>query len=113
MDREAQVEIAAEHLDIHMPGWASKINIETLRLESLCNCVLGQLFPDDEAGDVDTSTPYRRGFYMLDLNWEDDPLPGVPDGVFADDEGYLDLWKSAIMRRRGEQAATVQGETTT
>jgi len=41
---EEAVARGAELLDLHEPGWESKITLETLNIESARSCVLGQVF---------------------------------------------------------------------
>lgn len=41
-----RVQKGARLLDRTRPGWERLINLNDLRLESTCNCVLGQLYGD-------------------------------------------------------------------
>ena len=46
----ARVVAGAALLDESVPGWESKIDTSTLRLQSHTNCVLGQIFGDYTTG---------------------------------------------------------------
>ena len=34
-------------MDKELPGWEKKIDLERLDLGDICNCVVGQLYPDE------------------------------------------------------------------
>lgn len=53
---EDRVKRGAEWLDGEMPGWERKIDLDMLRLDSPCNCILGQLFD----GDFGAVVPGRK-----------------------------------------------------
>lgn len=36
-------------LDTYMPNWATKINLDTFDISDCGNCIVGQLFPNDDS----------------------------------------------------------------
>jgi hypothetical protein len=46
MDDDPSVVRGARYLDEILPGWADTIDLDTLDLGSICDCVLGQLAVD-------------------------------------------------------------------
>ncbi len=40
---ESRVEAGAKWLDAKMPNWFTKIDVVRLKMESLCDCIVGQL----------------------------------------------------------------------
>lgn len=80
------------------PEWVFRINVDTLRLESSCLCVLGQLCGDFATGVLG----------MFDADW----FTAITDFGFhaADDEEYewdalTTEWRSQILARRLELAS--------
>lgn len=76
------VEAAAQFLDKQHPGWASKIDLNSLNMFEWNNCILGQLYGD-----------YTKAISKLSLS-------GDPEqsafGVYAD----VDNWRREIHNRR-------------
>lgn len=72
---------AANFLDEHHPGWASMVNLDTLRMDSADSCVLGQLYGD-----------YVKGTNKLGLS------VGMSSAFSA--FGNNSIWKNEILRRR-------------
>lgn len=69
--------LGAEWLDTNRPGWAAKINTDTLNTQSSCHCVLGQL--------ADTVNGYYTFLYNLTL----DDIEGSSDTVeWSIDHGF-------------------------
>jgi hypothetical protein len=62
------------YLDAHVPGWADRINLDTLEMADCADCVVGQLFPNDDG-------IFGHSVYAL---WQQ------ADNALAtdDDEGY-------------------------
>lgn len=61
--------------------WRSKINVDTLDMSSVRQCILGQLHPDDYDGAVRNLTNHdRSAFYELDTAFS---------GYGADWKGYI------------------------
>lgn len=52
----------AKLLDSALPGWANKINVETLDLSGARMCILGQLYGSSEAGCKALGTDNHRSF---------------------------------------------------
>jgi hypothetical protein len=101
-------------LDERMPGWEAKIDLDRLDLNSAWDCVLGQLYGQDDRNG------YDRGKLMLDMSL---PIaadhgfsqfgPGCPrtralgdqdrDELLAINEAYRELtntWRDLILSRR-------------
>lgn len=66
-----QVIKGAAVLDEKVPGWRDKIDPDTLDLESLEDCVLGQLFPLEESERMDYGTAWGKGMKTLFPNYLD------------------------------------------
>jgi hypothetical protein len=87
----------AKLLDEKVPGWIDKINLEELNLEDICDCVVGQAFPDQSYCSV-----------ICDVLWpdlKDNTAILLIDHGFAIDgyPGYHILtqkWKDYIRERR-------------
>lgn len=79
-----------ELLDERMPGWAERIDLETLRLSSPCKCICGQI-----------GGGYAKGMERLG---HPDNGDGRSFGFFCDDfSEYSALeqdWRLAILSRR-------------
>ena len=58
------IEEAASLLDKKMPGWAEKIDLETLDIYEPFDCVLGQLFLDQK---INMIGPYSTGIKILEI----------------------------------------------
>lgn len=84
-----RAELGARLLDDHRPGWATRVDLETLRMANCDRCVLGQVYGEYSAGlaalretlaDGETYLDFslRHGFYahMREKEgggWADDP----------------------------------------
>lgn len=71
---EERVARGLEWLDSNVEGWVDKVEINSLRMASSCNCVLGQVFKEHER--VDKYNPSRLdetgyGWAMREHNIED------------------------------------------
>ncbi len=101
-----RVKRGARWLDENFPGWETRINIETLRLDDGFHCICGQVFEDDadkfrldDCDDEENSeSPYACGF------------------DYATDEllSQANSWISALLPRllyggRGDLVATALG----
>lgn len=54
----------ADFLDNKVPGWAKRINLETLEMSSICRCSLGQLYGDFTVGRNHLNLNYERSVNM-------------------------------------------------
>jgi hypothetical protein len=73
--RQAVADMAA-HLDHHKPGWAMRVNPETLNIASPRDCALGQVFRSKWVPSWCMSG-YARGLMALPFH------PAMAHGVFA------------------------------
>lgn len=100
------VATAAAALDEMRPGWARRVNTDTLDLMSGRTCVLGQVFGDEtvrlatDDTDFYCSSPYQYGRYVLRH-----ALPPTNVDVFGDNALYRADWIAAIEARRATVAA--------
>lgn len=82
------VKEAAVMLDRVMPGWADRINTQTLTLHSNERCILGQLF-----------TSYCKGIHALrllgEITWESGDSPFIQ----FEDEDKTYGWLIEVMDR--------------
>lgn len=78
----------AQVLDEDYPGWEKKVNVETLNIDDLYNCVLGQLYYRYSAG-VEALSGYD--FYS-DEAWQ-----WAVDHGF--DSGSTNRWREEIRNR--------------
>lgn len=62
MSKTSPTSKGAKLLDGVMPGWANKINVETLDLSGARMCILGQLYGSSEAGCKALGTDNHRSF---------------------------------------------------
>lgn len=82
---DPRVERGAALLDEKVPGWAARVDVDTLALFDCTFCVLGQLFGD-----------FGDGLDELDIT-------GAPHGFSCPDIDYPRLeqdWRLAILSRR-------------
>src|SRR6266536_5620391 len=90
-----QVARGAALLDEKIPGWAERIDLARLQMNSCHDCVIGQLFPVES----DWVTPYGRGMEALGV-WH---LRGDArgHGVDGEDADALNAeWRRVITARR-------------
>lgn len=96
-----RVQAGAAYLDEHEPGWVDRIDLETLDINSQCQCILGQLHgsyrdapPVEAAADADGSHygvlawAIPLGFGM---NWND---------CITDGRKLTAAWRELISARR-------------
>jgi hypothetical protein len=64
----------AAFLDERRPGWADEIDLESLRMESSCHCILGQLEGNfhDGMDELSIYEPEDYGFDLSDVSMNDD-----------------------------------------
>lgn len=86
-DEEA-VATEADRLDRLFPGWAERVNIDTLNLWSSRDCVLGQA-----TRDYDTAVTR-----VFSDGYRDQPY----GGLFADDDRFKPLWVNEIRKRTNQ-----------
>lgn len=65
-DTEERVERGARLLDEIAPGWETRINLETLDLESTYSCICGQLFAENGRTSELSQGP---SFYQSGFDW--------------------------------------------
>ena len=91
---KARVERGAALLDAEQPGWAPRIDVSTLELESQGFCMLGQLYGNYHVGtDRLGIQGWRYGF-----------IPTRKNMFTESDSDYprlLPLWREAIEARCG------------
>lgn len=109
MDYEPRVAKGAAELDRILPGWEQKIDLDELRLESDCNCVLGQLSVD-LLPEPFVDTPYLDALDRLQphedwraqCRWAAERGYALLDAEFGGPADYVDLteaWKRLIRQR--------------
>jgi hypothetical protein len=91
-DFTAQIALGMAWLDEHRPGWAERVNVETLDLGDPCHCVLGQ------TGDLPDGDSYRSVVSANGLAWgKARAFRGVGDWDALDAQ-----WRTAILARRAD-----------
>lgn len=89
MSMESQVANAAKLLDKNVPGWADKVKLTYLHMDSANLCVLGQVF----GGAFGVDKKYHLKAFGTDST-----------GAYMDDPKQLkkltNLWKAEIKNRR-------------
>ena len=94
-DLTTRVVRGAEYLDTRYPGWYAEIDLETLDLDSMSSCIIGQL------SQVHHETPYTPGYdpnLGFDLN-RDEYLSGSVSRQEAWD-ALNQLWTDEVEARR-------------
>lgn len=98
MDSNEQAVLkGAELLDRENPGWADKIDLEYLKLDSCLQCVLGQLYGD-----------YREGKKKLGLLSDLVTLP-IPTFEYGFNGNVVELeeyWIREIKKRQTSKETT-------
>lgn len=104
IDADDAVINGAALLDHHVPDWLANINTDTLAVESLDNCVLGQVFGsffkgmtffDMEGGACSGA----REEFAIDHGFE---CPEVNDEGHRNYEEVTTAWRNLIAHRLGE-----------
>ncbi len=83
---EAYVE-AADLLDVYVPDWLGRIDLDRLSMTDSDCCILGQLFEEYAQGQED----------LMDLGWDD-----VEAYHAFDWDASTEEWRRLIIQRRGE-----------
>lgn len=98
---EQRVADGATFLDANVVGWVDKIDLKTLRINCLCNCVLGQLFEEYGSGLIALDVHDGRdfGFDVLEKDYMNNK---------AEYAALTDEWKRVILARRAAAAAQAQ-----
>lgn len=106
MTIEERVLNGAALLDAKEPGWEAKINLGTLRIESVCACVLGQVYADRAEPGV-FNFGYLTGLVVLRITPSEAATYGFTCSDDLDfgkgDEALVALglaWKKFIAARR-------------
>lgn len=90
------VEQSAATLDRHFPGWEDKIDLDTLDISNVNQCVLGQLFQEEARKDHDRWI--ANGYdYAMERHYS--LLFGMYGEAFAS-PGTTRYWKELIQARR-------------
>ncbi len=95
-DLIAAVNFGAQLLDSKQPGWAERINLESLDLTHYKYCILGQLYGTYGEGisELGWDIPFSHGFAVKLIH--DYTFRGHPT-----DYVYLhNLWRDAILGRQ-------------
>lgn len=95
----------AAFLDEHVPGWADRIDLAALDLDSCTKCVLGQLFDGSyvhavNALDLGFEAQCAHGFDL----WSGAPLDEDYGNTAVTPEDWNDLrnqWIDEVRQRRG------------
>jgi hypothetical protein len=87
----------AAFLDEKRPGWADRIDLDSLSLEDCTMCVLGQEYEDDPAYDSsEFGNPFEAGAWQLfgeAFNF-DDNAPVLIEHGFSEKGGNLAAWEA-------------------
>lgn len=116
-EARARVERGAALLDRAMPSWVERIDLETLKLRSACDCVCGQLGQRSRSpkvremmDDYDYS-PFLAFSYWLDGRFGEARADTEANGFVvmhdADGSGWALIereWRRLIVARRKEAA---------
>ena len=96
---EGNVQRGAALLDEQSPGWRSKVNVTSLDINSIENCVLGKIYGN-----------YNRGTYNLRIQFAAEQFGFVTGGFEFEELMSLDyrLWMrySAYLERAWKRALT-------
>ena len=82
--RQRRFDAAVCAIDLHIPDWWQRLNVETLDLFDLDRCVLGQM---------------RRSFCETLNVWN---IAVSDAGPFSYNERYRDRWIALVQARRAE-----------
>lgn len=127
ISHRARVSRAAKFLDENSPGWAYKIRLRELDIESCENCILGQLFGDyDEGMDkldlYEDTNLYRNpsiignAFHAFITSKRYDTLTEAGRWDEADEivrvnaERVNELWRDEIRTRRGKSGTNLRSK---
>lgn len=101
-----QVNRGAKALDEINPGWANRISLKTLAMETCDSCVLGQVYGDYEHGchEAYRSNVWPRGWLASEMGFtlltELQDLYQDPEDVILERFRELaDDWREAIQER--------------
>lgn len=95
----ARVRRGADLLDARKPGWADKVDVNTLDMQSCTMCVLGQVFGDYTEGLVYLGVD---GFSLYGTS--DRYLYGYSDNSSGDRWAFLTgLWQAEVAKRQQHQ----------
>lgn len=98
---EERVAKGAAWLDkMYGPGWADIIHLETLRMPSTCDCILGQLEGDYHNSPIAEGDAEEHGFILLFAG----PDENDGRGFYQQYELLEQEWVRLIRERRGEEA---------
>lgn len=78
-DQKARIHKGVEFLDERMPGWAKKLNLTTLNINSIRYCILGQLFNGSYLSGVD---------YLFNLDDDTNRLSEDGLDIIASEHGF-------------------------
>ena len=90
-DLEARVAKGVAWLDKWHPGWAEKIDLQTLDMASGCFCVAGQLFDSYLYLSEQAHWPPKKTGLEMGFNCDGDAYPVLRE-----------LWIPAVMARRNK-----------
>lgn len=99
-----QVTLAARYLDVHHPGWFSRINIGTLNMSSCMRCVIGQAITQP-LDSIDATRMWTNTMDQIfgGTDWTtnvDGEKLGFTGYVFANMDTKF-YWVQEIVARRG------------
>jgi hypothetical protein len=89
---EAEVKNGIRLLDEKVPGWAKRINLAKLDMESCHNCILGQLFG-----------LYETGLYAIGAvisNTKENTEEGFFCHKEEDSDKLKEVWRTEIKKRQ-------------
>lgn len=94
------VDRGAAFLDETLPGWAERIDTDTLDLSSTCNCVLGQLYRYEHPRLRKTYTAFERMLDVLGVDWERSRRLGFAIWGNARYSNLTAAWRRKIRERQ-------------
>lgn len=117
-----RVQRGAEYLDAYVPDWVERIDLDELRMQMPCSCVLGQLVGDyDEVACQPWSKQEHVDWINKQRRFERVGIPAVltypqaaargfhlPESQMQNDNTWDRLtaeWRRVILERRGSAQA--------
>lgn len=91
---EAEISRGIRFLDRKRPAWLKQINLKYLRMDSPCDCVLGQIW-----GEYLTAA-YKLGFYSREMSYR----YGFSTDPYSEYRTLTNAWKRRITQLRKARA---------
>lgn len=97
------VQQGAAFLDQHVPEWAKKIDIYTLNMRDMQNCILGQLFGDWANGLAGFGNGWNwiseHGFILLYDTANENDLPAYWKLLKERYLALTEMWREEVTKR--------------